>query len=79
MTEHERHLWQHYYLPWSHELTVEIATGLPGVQWLQLAIDVVVENRTLREVEQLYGLRRGRAYHFLVAALEKYARRARLV
>lgn len=79
MTEHERRLWQHYYLPWSHELAVEIAAGLPGVRWLQLVIDVVVENLTLREVELIYGLERGRAFDFLVSALEKYARHARLI
>ena len=79
MTERERHLWQHHYLPWTREMAVEIAAGLPGVRWLQLVIDVVVENLTLREVEQRYRLAHGKAFEFVKSGLEKYARHARLI
>ena len=79
MNEYERHLWQHYYLPWTHELAVGMSTGIPGVRWLKLVIDVVVENCALREIEFAYGLGRGRAIEYLVSGLDKYARHARLV
>jgi hypothetical protein len=79
MSDYERHLWQRYYLPWTHEMAVEIAAGLPGVRWLKLVIDVVVENCSLRETEFAYGLGRGRAIEYLVSGLEIYARHARLV
>lgn len=79
MNEHERHLWQRYYLPWTHELAAEIAAGIPGVRWLKLVIDVVVENCALREIEFAYGLGRGRAIEYLVSGLEKYARHAGMV
>lgn len=79
MDEYERHLWQRYYLPWSHDLVQERAAGLSGARRLQLVIDVVVENLNLSEVEWTYGLERGRAYNLLVSALEKYAHRARLI
>ncbi len=79
MNNHERRLWQRFYLPWSHEMTVAAVTGLPGARWLRLVIGVVVENRTLRETEFIFGLARGRAFDFVVAGLEKYARHARLI
>lgn len=79
MNDYERHLWQHYYLPWTHEIAVDIAAGLPGVRRLKLVIDVVVENCSLRETEFAYGLGRGRAIEYLISGLEKYARHARLV
>lgn len=79
MNDYERHLWQRYYLPWTHELAIETAAGLPGVRRLKLVIDVVVENRSLPEIEFAYGLGRGGAIEYLISGLEKYARHARLV
>lgn len=72
MSEHERDLWQRRYLPWTRALAVEIAAGLPGTRWLQLVIDIVVDNATLREVESRYRLRHGTARAYLVRGLELY-------
>jgi hypothetical protein len=77
MSETERHAWQHRYLPWTHDLATEIAGGMAGTRWLQLIIDVVVDNAALREVETRYRLRHGAALEYLVAGLDRYADRRR--
>ena len=61
MSDEERHMWQRHYLPWTHDLAVEIASGLPGTRWLQLVLDVVIDNMGLRTVEDRYRIRHGRA------------------
>lgn len=78
MTERERDLWLHCYLPWKSRMEAMRKSGLAGLRQVQLVIDVVVENRTLREVELEYGLKRGRGFHQLVFGLEEYACVARL-
>ena len=78
MSDEERHMWERHYLPWTHELAVEIAAGLRGTRWLQLVLDVVIDNMGLRTVEDRYRIRHGRAFAYLVQALEKYARGAGL-
>lgn len=72
MTEHERFLWQRRYLPWSRRLALEVAAGLKATRWLQLVIDIVVDNATPREVETRYRLRHGRGLDYLRRGLEIY-------
>jgi len=72
MTDAERHAWQHRYLPWTQEMATEIAAGIPGTRWLQLVVDVVVDNATLREVERRYRLRLGAGLAYLERGLDRY-------
>lgn len=72
MSAHERRLWERHYLPWSHDLSVEIAAGLQGTRWLQLMLDVVVDNISLRAAETRYGLAHGGAFGYLLEGLERY-------
>ena len=72
MTDAERSAWERRYLPWTHEMATEIAVGSTGVRWLQLVIDIVVDNATLREVEARYRLRHGTALPYLARALDRY-------
>lgn len=72
MTEGERIAWQRRYLPWSHAMATAIAAGLPGTRWLQLVIDIVVDNATPDEAERRYRLPRGAALDYLVRGLERY-------
>ena len=72
MSQAERYAWERHYLPWSHAMATEIAAGIPGTRWLQLVVDVVVDNSTLREVETRYNLRHGTACSYLARALARY-------
>jgi hypothetical protein len=72
MTEDEHHLWQRHYLPWTRELALDIAAGIPGTRWLELVTAIVIDNTGLREIEQRYGLRHGRALSYLAAGLDRY-------
>ena len=74
MTERERDAWERRYIPWSRAMATDIAAGLVGTRWLQLVIDVVVDNATLREVETRYRLRHGAALGYLIGGLERYGR-----
>lgn len=77
MTDAERYAWQHRYLPWTHGMATEIAAGIPGTRWLQLVVDIVVDNATLREIEERYRLRHGAAQAYLSSGLDRYDLRRR--
>jgi len=72
MTAAERRIWQRRYLPWTRAMALSIAAGLPGVRWLQLVLDVVIDNASLRTVERRYRLRNGAALDYLREGLERY-------
>ena len=72
MSRAERFAWENHYLPWSHALATDIAAGIPGTRWLQLVVEIVVDNRTLRDVETRYKLRHGTALSYLSRGLERY-------
>jgi hypothetical protein len=74
MTGRERNAWERRYLPWTHAMATEIVGGLPGTRWLQLVVDIVVDNTTLRQVESRYRLRHGTALVYLTRGLEHYGR-----
>ena len=74
MSARERTAWERRYLPWSHVMATGIAAGLPGTRWLQLVVDIVVDNASLRAVEARYRLRHGAALIWLVRGLEQYGR-----
>lgn len=75
MTERERFLWQRRYLPWTRAMALEVAAGLKGTRWLQLVVDIVVDNATPRETEARYRLRHGRGLDYLRRGLEIYQQR----
>lgn len=72
MTARERRLWQHRYLPWTRELSRDGDSELPGARWLQLVLDIVIENCGLRRAERRNGLRHGAALGYLAVGLERY-------
>ena len=74
MSSSERRAWETHYLPWSREMAMAVAAGLPGTRWMQLIIDIVVDNNALRAVEDRYRLRPGTAIQYLTEALDRYAR-----
>ena len=74
MSPEERRLWQFRYLPWKRELTQSCDAALPGGRWLDLVLDIVVENSGLRRTERRHGLRHGTALGYLAAGLERYDR-----
>lgn len=74
MSASERRAWETHYLPWSREMAMAVAAGLPGTRWMQLIIDIVVDNNALRAVEDRYRLRPGTAIQYLTEALDRYAR-----
>ena len=74
MTDAERDAWERRYLPWSRELSTEVAAGLPGTRWLQLILDIVIDNVSLRYIERRYRLRNGTAFAYLLNGLERYPR-----
>lgn len=72
MSARERHLWETRYLPWSGAMAVSVAAGLAGTRWLQLVVDIVVDNATPEEAEARYRLPEGAAIRFLAEGLRKY-------
>ena len=85
MSARERRAWERQYIPWTREMSFDVAAGvacLPyysgrrgGTRWLQLILDIVVDNSGLRETEQRYRLRHGTAIDYLIQELERYHRR----
>jgi hypothetical protein len=72
MSDMEAILWERCYLPWTRQLSCEIASGVPGTRWLQMVVDIVVENEPLEAIEQKYRLGGGMALGFLVNGLDRY-------
>jgi len=77
MSKAERRAWERHYIPWTREMSCRIVAGMPGTRWLQLVLDIVVDNAGLRETEARYQLRHGRAIEYLIQGLERYHRRCR--
>lgn len=74
MTARERHIWQFRYQPWKSELLRARDVALPGGRWLDLVLDIVVDNSGLRRAERRHGLRHGSALGYLADGLECYDR-----
>jgi hypothetical protein len=77
MSPEERRLWQFHYLPWTRDLTQAGDAVLPGGRWLELVLEIVVENGGLRRAERRHGLRHGSALGYLATGLERYDGRRR--
>jgi hypothetical protein len=77
MSVAERSAWERHYIPWTREMSCRIVAGMPGTRWLQLVLDIVVDNAGLRETEARYELRHGKAIEYLIQGLERYHRRCR--
>lgn len=74
MSSSERRAWEKHYLPWSRDMAIAVVAGLPGTSWMQLIIDIVVDNNAIGAVEDRYRLRDGTAIRYLTEALDRYAR-----
>ncbi len=74
MSARERRLWEARYLPWSRDMALAVVAGLPGTRWMQLVIDIVVDNHAVGTVEERYRLNPGTAIRYLVEALDRYGR-----
>ena len=72
MSARERRLWETRYLPWSRDMALAVVAGLPGTRWMQLAIDIVVDNHAVGTVEERYRLSPGTAIRYLAEALDRY-------
>ena len=77
MSMAERRAWEWHYIPWTREMSCQIVAGMPGTRWLQLVLDIVVDNAGLRETERRYELRHGKAIEYLIQGLERYHSRCR--
>lgn len=75
MTAHEQHIYQHFYKPWAKIVGVRIPSR-SSTTWLQLVLDVVVDNYGVATLERAYGLSRGHkvASKYLREGLEHYAK-----
>jgi hypothetical protein len=72
MSDKEALLWERCYLPWTRQLSCEIASGIPGTRWLQMVVGMVVENEPLEAIEKKYRLGGAVALGFLVNGLDRY-------
>lgn len=65
--------WRNRYRPWAQEQAVTLLSRAGDSTRLQLVLDVVVDNVSLRALEDQHGLRHGSALPHLRAALHRYA------
>lgn len=76
LTPAEEIAWRRRYRPWAREMALLIVTGTVRVSRLQLMLDVVVDNNSIRQVEGWYRMRHGMAFDHIRAALHRYCRMA---
>lgn len=76
LTPAEDIAWRQRYRPWAREMALLIVTGTVRVSRLQLMLDVVVDNNSIREVEGWYRMRHGMAFDHIRASLHRYCRMA---
>jgi hypothetical protein len=72
-TATEEVIWRNRYRPWAREMGSSACGGTIRVTRLQAVLELVVENRSLRQVEGFYRMRHGAAADHLCAALQRYA------
>lgn len=73
LTATEETIWRNRYRPWAREMGSSACGGTIRVTRLQVVLELVVENRGLRQVEGFYRMRHGAAADHLCAALQRYA------
>tara|TARA_R110000868_G_scaffold4155_26_gene25496 strand:- start:1027 stop:1557 length:531 start_codon:yes stop_codon:yes gene_type:complete len=74
LTGGEEAIWRNRYRPWAREMASIVCGGTVRVTGLQLVLDIVVDNRSFRQVEGCYRMRHGAAAAHLQTALHLYAR-----
>lgn len=74
LTGGEETIWRSRYRPWAREMASLPCGGTVRVTGLQLVLDIVVDNRSLRQIEGFYRMRHGAAAEHLSTALHLYAR-----
>lgn len=73
MSVDELDRWENRYLPWSHDLAVAVVSGMPRTRWLQLVIDIVVDNVSITAVESRYRLAAGSGLRYLAEGLDRFS------
>lgn len=68
----EEAIWRHRYAPWAKH-AAQTGCGGSGVTSLRLVLELAVENRSLRQTEDLFRLRHGAAVDHLRDGLQCYA------
>lgn len=73
LTAAEEQIWRTRYRPWAREMGASPCGGIIRVTLFQVILEIVVDNRGLRQTEGLYRMRHGDAADHLQAALTRYA------
>ncbi len=73
LTEVEETIWRERYRPWASEISARPCGGTIRVTQFQVVLEIVVDNRSLRQTEGFYRMRHGAAFEVVSAALERYA------
>ena len=59
--------------PWAAEMAAQPCGGTIRVTRFQVVLEIVVDNRSLRQTEGAYRMRHGAAFEVMHAALCRYA------
>ena len=73
LTDVEETIWRERYRPWAAEMTARPCGGTIRVTQFQIVLEIVVDNRSLRQTEGFYRMRHGTAFDVVSAALRRYA------
>lgn len=73
LTAAEETIWRDRYRPWAREMSACPCGGTIRVTRFQVAIEIVVDNRGVRQLEGFYRMRHGAAVDHLRRALQRYA------
>lgn len=76
LTETEETIWRRRYRPWATEMVAQPCGSTIRVTHFQIVLEIVIDNRSLRQTEGAYRLRHGTAFEIVHAALHRYAEMA---
>lgn len=74
LTDMEETIWRNHYRPWAAEMAAQPCGGTIRVTQFQVVLEIVVDNRSLRQTEGFYRMRHGAAFEIVNVALHRYAR-----
>lgn len=73
LTDVEETIWRDSYRPWASERAAQPCGGTIRVTEFQIVLEIVVDNRSLRQTEGFYRMRHGAAFEIVRSALHRYA------
>lgn len=73
LSDVEEIIWRDRYRPWASEMAAQPCGGTVRVTRFQVVLEIVVDNRSLRQTEGFYRMRHGAAFEIVRAALQRYA------